>query len=132
MLSPSRRSSSCEGRRSSSRRTMAWLARFFSIWVIMVRKSRSLSSNFSRSKLRSALRVALMTQSSSTVYFLKRVGVQWHKIVSSRRKRPRLPGSGKIGGREAGQGTKPSAALPLLLRSRAVIYSALLSRRGLG
>ena len=58
----------------SSRRTMDWLARRLRSLVISRRKSSSLSSNFSVSKVRSAFRVALMTQVSSTLYFPKRVG----------------------------------------------------------
>lgn len=44
------------------------------------------------------------------------------------------PGAGqeKQRGSEVGRGIKPREVLPLLLRSRAVIYSALLSRWGVG
>ena len=64
---------------------------------------------------------AKLTQVSSTTYLPKSLGAQWRMMFSSRRYRPWLPGSRKMGGRAAGRGMKPRDFLPLLLLSSAVM-----------
>ena len=67
-----------------SKRTTAKLSLFLSNFLTLLRKSFSLSSNFSSSKVISALRVTLIMQLSATSYLPNKVGAQLSKIFSVR------------------------------------------------
>ena len=102
-------------RLSSSRTTDSW-SRCLSSFFIWRRRSSSLSSNFSSSKLMSALRVTAKTQLSFTVYEQKSSGRRCRRMFSDLTKRF-LSSSDTNGGMPDGTGTMPIDLCPFLFSS---------------